>query len=327
MRLDVGAVRIAPPGERSELATADAVADGVRLGPWLAGHRAEIDDLVDHHGALLMRGFDIDEQGLEPAIADTFGKLFEYSYRSTPRSTVVGRVYTSTEYPADQSIPLHNEMSYAANWPRRLWFLCVKPAPSGGATPIASSRAAWDRIPSRLRDRFERRGVEYRRRFGPHLDLSWQEAFQTNDRATVEAECRRQGMRYTWLDGARLVTSVVRPATILHPREGRVWFNQAHLFHTASLAPDVREALLKAVSEDALPRAAYYGDGTPIADDDIATIGAAYDAAATDIDWQAGDVLLVDNEATAHGRRPFRGLRRVVVAMSDPSDSPTSAGR
>jgi len=39
------------------------------------------------------------------------GELIEYSYRSTPRSQVSGNIYTSTEYPADQSIPLHNEMA------------------------------------------------------------------------------------------------------------------------------------------------------------------------------------------------------------------------
>jgi hypothetical protein len=33
-------------------------------------------------------------------------------------------------------------------------------------------------------------------------------------------------------------------------------------------------------------------------------------------DWQIGDVLLIDNVAVAHGRRPFTGDRRILVAMS-----------
>jgi len=36
-----------------------------------------------------------------------------------------------------------------------------------------------------------------------------------------------------------------------------------------------------------------------------------------DVDWRTGDVLLVDNVLLAHGRRPFTGDRRVLVAMSD----------
>ncbi|MEV5548310.1 TauD/TfdA family dioxygenase [Streptomyces sp. NPDC052309] len=37
---------------------------------------------------------------------------------------------------------------------------------------------------------------------------------------------------------------------------------------------------------------------------------------AVDVDWAAGDLLLIDNVLVAHGRRPFTGRRRVLVAMS-----------
>jgi len=35
-------------------------------------------------------------------------------------------------------------------------------------------------------------------------------------------------------------------------------------------------------------------------------------------DWLEGDVLMLDNLLVAHGRRPFRGPRKIVVGMSDP---------
>ena len=31
--------------------------------------------------------------------------------------------------------------------------------------------------------------------------------------------------------------------------------------------------------------------------------------------WQAGDVMLVDNVATAHGRNPYQGERKLLVAL------------
>ncbi|WP_281425855.1 TauD/TfdA family dioxygenase [Polymorphospora rubra] len=34
------------------------------------------------------------------------------------------------------------------------------------------------------------------------------------------------------------------------------------------------------------------------------------------VTWRAGDLLLIDNVLTAHGRRSFEGTRRVLVAMS-----------
>ncbi|MGE1070901.1 TauD/TfdA family dioxygenase [Pantoea agglomerans] len=32
-------------------------------------------------------------------------------------------------------------------------------------------------------------------------------------------------------------------------------------------------------------------------------------------DWRAGDVMLVENRITAHGRRPFNGPRDVQVML------------
>lgn len=34
-----------------------------------------------------------------------------------------------------------------------------------------------------------------------------------------------------------------------------------------------------------------------------------------DIPWQTGDVVLVDNFVTMHGRRPFEGQRRVLASL------------
>jgi alpha-ketoglutarate-dependent taurine dioxygenase len=32
--------------------------------------------------------------------------------------------------------------------------------------------------------------------------------------------------------------------------------------------------------------------------------------------WQAGDVMVIDNILAMHGRKPYRGPRRIVVAMA-----------
>jgi alpha-ketoglutarate-dependent taurine dioxygenase len=42
------------------------------------------------------------------------------------------------------------------------------------------------------------------------------------------------------------------------------------------------------------------------------------------VQWSKGDVLMLDNITVAHGRQPFTGSRRILVAMADPS-SPTLA--
>jgi alpha-ketoglutarate-dependent taurine dioxygenase len=118
-----------------------------------------------------------------------------------------------------------------------------------------------------------------------------------------------------------LRTTQVCQAVASHPVTGEaVWFNQAHLFHVSSLRGEIRDSLL-AASADEPPRNAYYGDGSVIADNDLDQIRAAYDDATVVFSWEKGDVLLVDNMLVAHGRKPFRGERRIVVGMGQPFGS------
>jgi alpha-ketoglutarate-dependent taurine dioxygenase len=277
-----------------------------------------IADLLATHGGVLFRGFRVNGVAhFERFMTEGFGReLLMYRNRSTPRTEVRDRVYTSTEYPADQHIELHNENSYTSAWAERIFFHCVKPSHTGGETPIADSRKVFERIPAAVRERFERHGVMYVRNYDD-LDLPWQSVFQTDDPREVEAHCEASGIQWEWLDETRLRTREVAQATLRHPVSGEsVWFNQAHLFHVSSLQPAVRDALTATVEEANLPRNAYFGDGNTIDDADLVAVRAAYAAETVAFPWHAGDILMLDNVLVAHGRRPFTGSRRVVVGMT-----------
>lgn len=310
------------PSRRFPLVLSPAL-EGVDATAWAADHKAEIEREVHDRGAVLFRGFAVDgEAGFGRFTDQLTSERYEYTYRSTPRTEVSRRIYTSTEYPADQHIPLHNEMSYTNHWPLTVWFYCAVPAAEGGETPVADSRQVYRRLDPGLRDRFAERGVMYVRNYGQGLDLTWQEVFQTADRGEAERYCRRAGIDFAWRDGDRLTTRQVCQGVARHPHTGDpVWFNQAHLFHVSSLDPAVRESMLAVFAEDELPRNAYYGDGAPIEDSALAEIRAALDEATVAFPWQRNDVLMVDNMLLAHGRRPFRGARKVLVAMAEPQTS------
>jgi alpha-ketoglutarate-dependent taurine dioxygenase len=298
--------------------------EGVSLVDWVTESRERVDSLLRRHGGILFRGFGVESLAqFEEVVTITSGELMQYTYRSTPRSEVTGRIYTSTEYPADQWIPLHNEMSYASEWPLRIAFLCVRAAEHGGETPIADSRRVYQRIDPELRSRFADRGVMYVRNYSPGLDVAWQDVFQTADRAEVERFCRRAGIEVEWKGDGGLRTRQVCQGVARHPVTGEsVWFNQAHLFHVSSLAPDVRAALLSRYGEADLPRNAYFGDGSPIADEALDEIRAAYRSESVGVAWHNGDLVLLDNLLAAHGRAPFTGPRKVVVAMAGRAQQP-----
>jgi Probable taurine catabolism dioxygenase len=296
-----------------------ALVDGLNLAAWSKSNRDLIETQLLRAGAILFRGFEMrDAADLERLIVEISGELLEYRERSTPRTPVSGNIYTSTEYPASQFIPLHNEMAYTTSWPMKIWFMCVKAAASGGETPIADSRQVFHRLDGKVREQFIRRKVMYVRNYGEGLDLPWRDVFQTNDRAYVESFCRRVGIEFQWKDGDGLRTRHVCQAAVAHPRSGEmVWFNQAHLFHVSSLSPEVRDLLQAAYDPEDYPRNAYYGDGQPIETSALEAIRAAYEEEAVKFAWQEGDVLMADNMLVAHGRTPFSGLRKIVVGMAE----------
>lgn len=283
----------------------------------------ELNELVDEHllrdGGILFRGFQLDGAEQFRQFAAGFGHpLLNYEFGSTPRTNVTQGVYTSTEYPAHQSIPLHNEQAYSRDWPMKIWFYSMIAATSGGETPIADSREVYRRMPVAIRERFISKGLMYVRNFGNGLDVAWEQVFNTQDREVAEAYCKAHGIICEWKDDGELRTRQTCQAVACHPVTGdRVWFNQAHLFHISNLQPEVRETLLDIVDEEDLPRNVYYGDGSPIEDEVLNEIRAVLDDCAISFPWQEGDVLMLDNMLSAHARAPFEGKRKVIVAMAE----------
>lgn len=295
--------------------------DGVNLVSWAAAHRDWIDDLLTRHGGLLFRGFGIDSaERFESFVAASSGGALPYTERSSPRSTVGGGIYTSTDHPADQEIFLHNEQSYNLTFPRKIYFCCLRVAREGGATPIADCRRVFADLDPEIRQRFFDQGYMYVRNFGDGLGLPWQTAFQTSDRHAVEAYCHANGIQVEWKPGGRLRTRQVRPTIAAHPRSGELtWFNHATFFHVSTLPAAVRDRLLGQIPEEDLPNNTYYGDGSPIEPEVMERLHALYRREWTRFAWQEGDILLLDNMLVAHGREPFQGDRKVVVGMADPT--------
>lgn len=293
---------------------------GLDLAEWAAGQREFIQEKLLGHGGILFRNFTIDTAvGLENTINAISGESLEYRERSSPRSLVEGKIYTSTDYPADQSIFLHNENSYQRSWPMKIFFCCLVPAASGGETPIADCRKVFARLSKQVVERFEQKRCMYVRNFGTSFGLSWQDVFQTSDKAQVEAHCHRNGLEATWLEDGRLRTSAVRSAIVRHPVLNRpVWFNHVTFFHISTLGA-IGEMLLEELGEENLPNNTYYGDGSPIEPEVLNEMREAYRAETVSFPWQKGDVMVLDNMLTAHGRAPFKGARKIVVGMAEPT--------
>lgn len=255
----------------------------------------------------------------------------DYPRGTSPRTEVGERIYTSTETRPDVAIPLHSEMSYTTLYPEGVAFVCAESSESGGATPLADLRGVLARIPAEFVQELERRGLRYRQIVPlvatKTLERTWPAMFGTGDRTEVEQLCAVQGIACEWLaDGSLSITGHC-PALRPHPKSGeRVWFNQAHVFHmqlfryleqagVSEARAQAREFAERHAAAPLEPYQCWFGDGGEISDAAMAQVRKAIDAETQRFDWQAGDLLLLDNFRVAHGRDTFRGSRRVLAAL------------
>jgi alpha-ketoglutarate-dependent taurine dioxygenase len=302
----------------------------LEISPASVGVSANKDGLVEYLGgtelaalltaekALVFRGFNVTADTLDPVLDLLLPNRLAYVHGNSPRTKVGQNVYTSTEYPPEFTISMHNELSYAAQWPSRLIFFCQIAAEIGGATPVLDAALWLDLLDPKVRDAYAG-GVRYQQNLhdGMGLGKSWQDTFETDSRDDVEAFLDNAGAEWKWTaDGLRV--SQVHPSTTRHPVTGaEVWFNQSDQWHPAALGDQTALALAQIMPEEELPQSVCFADGSPIPAEYVIQVRDRGLEAAVDVDWRAGDVMLIDNVLVAHGRRPYTGKRRVLVAMSD----------
>ncbi|MFK3730305.1 TauD/TfdA family dioxygenase [Streptomyces sp. NPDC088090] len=318
---DASAVAFGPLEPEALPVLATARRPGVPLTLWVRANRDLVRERLHRHGAVLFRGFDEGADALRPVVEAVGGDdALAYQDGATPRSELGDGIYSSTEYPADQTIEMHNESCYSWSWPRILGFACALPPETGGQTPLADSRKVLRRLPAELVARLERHGVSYVRNYTPGVGIPWQDALGC-DESGLDAYAERTRVRVERVAEDHLRTEAVRPAVVRHPDTGEwVWFNQATSFHVSTIGDDLAAELIGQVGPERVPKTSRAGDGGEFTPAELNAVRGAFAAESTSFDWQRGDVLVVDNLLASHGRAPFTGKREIRVAMAAAAD-------
>ncbi len=294
--------------------------------PVESGHRwtdlvPDLRALVDEHllecGASCFEAFASTAPAISGPSRPASSPAHQLRVRFHAASKVADGVYTSTEYPPHQRIPLHNEQAYTREWPMKLWFFCEVSAKEGGETPIADSRAIYRRI-----------------------DL----ASASGSSATGSCTCATSATAST-CPGSRCSTWKIAPAWSAIARGGASFASgrtTASCARARSVRPWPRTLaparwsgstrLTSFTSRASIPRCARRCSTrwmSPICRATSITATARPRGRpprrdpgrarrdADQLPWSAGDVLMLDNMLTAHGRSPFRGPRKVIVAMAE----------
>jgi hypothetical protein len=205
-------------------------------------------------------------------------------------------------------------MAQTPMYPSRLFFFCEQPAAEGGATPLCRSDVLWERLAERcpqFAKDCEAKGLKYTNIMPTDNDPTsgmgrgWQSTLRATTREQAEERLRGLKYSYEWLpDGNLKATTPVLPAVYKLADGRKSFFNQ--LIAAFKGWKDTRNDPSKAIT---------YGDGTPLDREAVNVAAELGDELSFDVPWQKGDVALVDNFVTMHGRRTFSGTRKVLASL------------
>jgi hypothetical protein len=137
------------------------------------------------------------------------------------------------------------------------------------------------------------------------MGRSWQSTLRASTPAQAEERLAGLGYSWTWLaDGCLRATTPLLPAVRQLPDGRTSFFNQ--LIAAFQGWKDERNDPSKAIT---------FGDGTPLDREAVGVATRLGDELSFNLQWQRGDVALVDNYLTMHGRRAFSGTRKVLASL------------
>jgi len=256
---------------------------------------------------------------------------YEESLSMAVRLHVVGRVCTTNEGKRGGMV-FHHEQAQTPRWPSRLMFYCETPASSGGGTGICPSSEVLRKLEAKHPEfirKCEALGVKYTAYLRANPDASkgvgrgWKQFFGKVVETKDQVEERMAELGYTWEwqeDDLLRCTSPRLDAVRTAPgTTTRIYFNQ--LPATLANAKDWSERA--GGWDDAnivgrLDRFLCFGDDSFFTPEDCVAL--QYSRRLTEefsieLNWEQGDVGLLDNYLVMHARREYEGPRRVLASL------------
>ena len=285
---------------------------------WIKQNRERLIAEVETEGAVLLRDFALStDQDFDAAIREFQLPAFTYeeSLSNAVRKNRTELVFTANEAPADIEIFLHHEMAQTPIYPSKLLFFCEQAANNGGATPLCRSDLLWEsmqeQMPQFVADCRDK-GVKYTNIMPAEADAqsgqgrSWKSTLSCDSKDSAETRLQELGYSWQWLeDGSLKVTTPVLPAVRKLSAGKEVFFNQ--LIAAFMGWKDSRNLAEKSVC---------FGDDSEITDEAMQQVVELSKQFTFDLQWQNGDLAIVDNFLVMHGRRPFQGERRILASLA-----------
>ncbi|OSP41576.1 hypothetical protein B7767_19860 [Streptomyces sp. 13-12-16] len=278
--------------------------------------RATIREQLLVHGAVLIHGLPMDKPDSLAEARDSLGiGSFTPTEVFNRRSDFGNGILSPISWPQNRHICPVQEGSFSRTFPSVVLTACITPPDGDGRAYLSDARRVAGHLPAHLAERVREDGWIMTRAFHGGFGITWPEAFSVTDRAELEELFEAERVESGWLPNGTLHTVRHLPGFIDHPETGEeCWFNQLSFLNAGSLDRTERAFMTKAFGKH-LPMNSFFGDGSPLSEEDVAAIDHAYDSVRIELPWRRGDLLLTDNIIMGQGRSPIEGAPEFLVAL------------
>ncbi len=311
-----------------------------KLKVFFKNNMHQIEDWVSRGGGFYFKDFPIKTPEAFYQILNTINSnLIPYTgtkVRNSLNHDSSYFLYSPTSTPSYRKNFLHNEMAYQVNIPNKIAFYCEKQAKLGGESILSDQNSVYQSIPSDVRTRLETKKLLFVRHLiskrkwhdvvSRYFDVfsifpCWQNNFQTDDKLKVDQVCRANGIKTHWNDKNNLTLScVIDPARIDPITNEKMWVNNCHVFqlHKKVFGSFLYYSFKLFFWITRLPMTTcLYGDGTPIESETLETLIESLDSQEVSIRLMPGDFIYLHNHNFGHGRKTFKGKRKMYFTLLD----------
>ncbi len=252
--------------------------------------RELIIDLFKKHGVLLFRGFQNDFDRFVEFSNSLSTDFIDYSGGYYKRQEINGNPTVLTVNALQTEIKLHGEMYYQKHHPAMIWFYCNQPPVKDGQTIVGDGKQIYNNLPDSLKNLFQEKKLKYPAKLSKE---TWQEKYKTDDIEIVKEICADNDIQITINED--LSINRVYTCSALNKSQ----YDNDPIFIGSLLAA-------KFINPDLVR----FDDDSEITEEIVSDLNAIADRITVEIDWQKGDILMIDNERIMHGRRAFSDNQR-----------------
>ena len=213
--------------------------------------------------------------------------------------------------PAHTNIDPHSEMAYWHYYPQYIMFGCERAPNAGGETVIASNvRVTAALENTQTGKKIFDIGIRYVRNFADRDNpeslpstTTWQDQFNCTQWKDLESQCSEHGwMLERKTDGSAKI-SWLEQGFEYDQKTGKnlLFTSMARLGRAFDEWPPYQE-----LDNEDRPYHVSYADGTQFSSKDLSSMDEAFSRYTIPIQWQPGDIAVLENIAWTHSRPPYQ---------------------